>query len=160
MLNDAIVYTVSLLMVARSAVCKARAALGSGIAMLALAAFVFVQGIDKALDPRVPDVLLLEAGALSALAGNALCCRLLARHREDDVAMASAWLCSRNDILANVLIVIAGVVAHVSGSQWPDLAVGLAIATLFARSGLEVIAGARRPRLEASPRAVSLGATP
>jgi Co/Zn/Cd efflux system component len=60
--------------------------------------------------------------------------------------MASAWLCSRNDILANVLIVIAGVVAHVSGSQWPDLAVGLAIATLFARSGFAVIGRARRPR--------------
>jgi Co/Zn/Cd efflux system component len=66
---------------------------------------------------------------------------LLWRHRGDDINMSSVWLCSRNDIVANVSVLVAAAGVWYTGSGWPDIAVGLALATLFLRSALFVLRG-------------------
>jgi Co/Zn/Cd efflux system component len=58
--------------------------------------------------------------------------------------MRSVWLCSRNDVIANVAVLVAAAGVALTGSAWPDIAVGLGIAALFARSAVGVIADARR----------------
>jgi len=77
-------------------------------------------------------------GAL-ALAANGLCLALLWRHRADDINMSSVWLCSRNDIITNVSVLFAAVGVWLTGSGWPDVIVGLALAALFLRSALFVL---------------------
>jgi Co/Zn/Cd efflux system component len=76
-----------------------------------------------------------------ALAGNTLCFWLLYRHRSSDLNMRSTWLCSRNDLIANVAVLIAAACVAATGSLWPDVVVGLAIAALFFQSALSVLRG-------------------
>jgi Co/Zn/Cd efflux system component len=58
--------------------------------------------------------------------------------------MGSAWLCSRNDVVANAAVVLAAGAVALTGSAWPDIVVGLGIAALFGASAIEVIRRARR----------------
>ncbi|MDI3467767.1 MAG: Co/Zn/Cd efflux system component [Nitrospira sp.] len=53
--------------------------------------------------------------------------------------MRSAWLCSRNDVIANVGVLIAALAVRVTGSPWPDIAIGFLIAALFGRSAIAVM---------------------
>ena len=64
---------------------------------------------------------------------------LLWKHREEDINMRSVWLCSRNDIIANVSVLGAGVGVWLTRAQWPDILVGIAIALLFLRSSFHVL---------------------
>ena len=74
-----------------------------------------------------------------ALAANAGVLVLLWRHRADDLNMRSVWLCSRNDVVANVGVLLAALGVALTGSGWPDIAVGLGIAALFMTSAVDVI---------------------
>jgi len=56
--------------------------------------------------------------------------------------MSSVWLCSRNDIIANISVLFAAVGVWFTQSGWPDILVGLALAALFLRSALFVLRAA------------------
>jgi Co/Zn/Cd efflux system component len=79
---------------------------------------------------------------LIALAANTVCFLLIHRHRSDDLNMRSSWLCSRNDLIANTSVLAAAGLVAFTGSLWPDVAVGLAIAALFLHSALHVLTDA------------------
>lgn len=64
---------------------------------------------------------------------------LLRRHKEDDINMRSTWICSRNDIIANIGVLGAALLVWVFRSKWPDIIVGGAIAILFLRSAYFVL---------------------
>jgi hypothetical protein len=82
-------------------------------------------------------------GAL-ALAANVACLLFLYRHRADDLNLRSTWLCSRNDIIANLAVLGAAGMVAVLDSGWPDVVVGGLIAALFLRSAAGVVRDARR----------------
>jgi len=142
MLGDALVYGFSLYVVARGARMKAISALFKGSIMAAFGLFVLGQAIYKIIVPQVPVFEAIGAIGLLALAANSLCLGLLWRHRTDDINMNSVWLCSRNDIVANVSVLFAALGVWLAGSGWPDILVGLALAVLFLRSALFVLRGA------------------
>ncbi len=73
------------------------------------------------------------------LLGNGLCFFLLYRHRSDDLNMRSTWLCSRNDIIANLSILVAAVGVWGLNASWPDLLIGTGIAVLFLHTALIVL---------------------
>jgi Co/Zn/Cd efflux system component len=77
------------------------------------------------------------------LIANSFCLYLLTRHRDEDINMRSVWLCSRNDIVANISVLIASVGVIVTSSHWPDVIVGLGIAILFIRSSVFVFRDAQ-----------------
>ena len=79
---------------------------------------------------------------LLGFAANGICFFLLWRHRSDDINMSSVWLCSRNDLIANVSVLFAAAGVWLTHSGWPDILVGLALAALFVRSALFVLRGA------------------
>jgi cation diffusion facilitator family transporter len=139
MLGDALVYGFSLHVVARGERWKAVAALLKGAIMAAFGLFVLGQAGYRMLSPHLPGVEAMTAIGLIALAANALCFGLLRRHRSDDINMRSVWLCSRNDLLANVSVLIAAAAVQLMQSRWPDILVGLAIAALFLRSAFSVL---------------------
>ena len=142
MLGDALVYGFSIYVVARGARMKAKAALLKGGIMATFGLFVLGQVVFKVVFPQVPVFEAIGAIGLLALAANSLCLVLLWRHRADDINMSSVWLCSRNDIIANVSVLFAAIGVWLTHSGWPDILVGLALATLFLRSALFVMRGA------------------
>lgn len=141
MLGDALVYGFSLYVIARNTRMKAIAALFKGGIMAAFGLFVLGQAIYKIIVPQVPVFETIGAIGLLALAANSVCLVLLWRHRADDINMHSVWLCSRNDIVANVSVLFAAFGVWLTASGWPDILVGLALAVLFLRSALYVVRG-------------------
>ena len=144
MFGDAIVYGFSLYALARGTVWQARVALLKGLIMAAFGVGVVVEVIHKIVAGVVPSSEVMSIVGLVALAANAFCLILLSRHRGDDINMRSAWLCSRNDVIANASVLVAAGGVALSGSGWPDILVGLAIAVLFGNSAIGVIRDARR----------------
>ena len=65
--------------------------------------------------------------------------RILWRRRADDINMRSAWLCSRNDVMANGAVLLAELSVGWTGSAWPDIVTGLLIAGIFGASAVGVI---------------------
>jgi len=144
MLGDALVYGFSIYVVARGARMKAKAALLKGSIMAAFGLFVLGQAFYKMVFPQIPLFETIGAIGLLALAANSICLVLLWRHRADDINMSSVWLCSRNDIIANVSVLCAALGVWLTSSGWPDILVGLALAALFLRSALFVLRGAMK----------------
>jgi Co/Zn/Cd efflux system component len=144
MLGDALVYGFSLYVLTRDEMWQARAALLKGMIMLAFGLGVATEGVYKMLHPILPDGETIGAIGLLALAANTGCFLLLYRHRADNLNMSSVWLCSRNDLIANVGVIAAAGATYILDSRWPDILVGATIASLFLGSALGVIGQAVR----------------
>jgi cation diffusion facilitator family transporter len=144
MLGDALVYGFSLFVLAKSARWQAGAALAKGAFMLAFGLGVLAEAVHKIIVPLMPSVATMGIVGAVALAANLACFVLLYRHRGDNLNMSSTWLCSRNDLVANVGVLLAAAGSHLLGSRWPDILVGLVIAGLFLRSSLDVLRQATR----------------
>jgi len=104
----------------------------------------------KLAEGMVPTVPLMGGMGLLALAVNTCVLLFLWRHRGDDVNMRSAWLCSRNDVIANLGVLLAAWGVALTGTSWPDVIVGLSIATLFSLSAVQVIGAAARQLRQAA----------
>ncbi len=139
MLGDALVYGFSMYVIARGARMKANAAILKGGIMAVFGAFVLGQAVYHMIIPHIPAFEMIGAIGLLALAANSVCLALLWRHRTDDINMSSVWLCSRNDIIANVSVIVAGLGVWLTQSGWPDILVGVALAALFLRSAFFVL---------------------
>jgi cation diffusion facilitator family transporter len=152
MLGDALVYGFSLYVVSRDALWKARAATFKGWIMLVFGLGVLAQAIHKMLVPEMPHAPTIGVIGTLALTANAVCLWLLWRHRAEDINMHSVWLCSRNDIVANLAVLGAGAAVWLLHSRWPDILVGLAIAALFLSSAVHVLRRAAQERRAAIAR--------
>lgn len=84
---------------------------------------------------------------LLALAANVTCLKLIARHRDGGVHMRASWIFSKNDVIANVSVILGGGLVYLTGVRWPDLAVGVAITYIVFRGGLAIIEDARNEKL-------------
>ena len=144
MLGDAIVYGFSLYAVARGGVWQARSALLKGLIMAGFGIVILVEVALKIVRGVVPTADVMVGVGLVALMANLFCLYLLWRRKGDDINMASAWVCSRNDVVANIGVLLAASAVAVIGSAWPDIVVGVLIAALFGSSAINVIRGARR----------------
>lgn len=149
MLGDALVYAVSIYALARSDRWKAGAAMFKGVFILALSVGIVMNVIAKVQSGIPPSsILMLTFGGL-ALVSNLICLRLLWRFRSQDVNMASTFECSRNDVISNVGVLVAAGAVTLLSSPWPDIIIGSAMAVLFLRSSLRVMADAA-PQLRAT----------
>jgi cation diffusion facilitator family transporter len=155
MLGDALIYGFSLYVVSRGALWKARAAVLKGWIMLLFGLGVLGQAVYKMFVTELPHYPTMGAIGALALASNAVCLWLLWRHRTEDINMHSVWLCSRNDIVANLAVLGAGAAVWALHSRWPDILIGLAIAVLFLSSSVHVLREAAKER-----RAATLGQEP
>ena len=143
MLGDALVYGFSLYVVARGPLWKARAAVAKAAVMGLFGVFVFGQLVYKLLYPQLPTVETMGGVGALALVANSLCFAVLWRHRAEDINMRSVWLCSRNDLIANVSVLLAALAVWMTLSPWPDIVVGALICALFLRSAFLVAHEAR-----------------
>jgi Co/Zn/Cd efflux system component len=141
-LGDALTYGASLYAVGRGPRAKARVAALKGFLILSAGVYVLGMVIYRVLVPGVPVFETMGAVSILALAANGACLGLLWRHRAEDINMSSVWECSRNDIASNISVFIAAGAVWITGSGWPDLAIGAVLAVLFLRSALRVLRAA------------------
>lgn len=144
MLGDALVYGFSLYVLGREAIWKIRAALGKAAVMGLFGTFVLGQLLYKITFPQVPLYEAMSAVGALAFGVNGMCFAILWRHRAEDINMRSVWLCSRNDLVANVSVLLAASAVWALQSPWPDIVVGVILCTVFLRSALLVAREARQ----------------
>jgi Co/Zn/Cd efflux system component len=138
MFGDASVYALTLFVLHRSDRARAGAALVKGGFMLLFGVLVITDAVRKVILQELPQADWMGTVGLVALLANTYCFYLLYSHRADDLNMRSTWICSRNDLVANTSVVLAAILVAVTGSLWPDVLVGLAIAALFLHSAWQV----------------------
>ena len=143
MLADAMVYMVGLYAVGKAIEYKAKAALFNGSLQLVLAGFILFDVIRRLISGSAPQSNIMLWISLLALAVNLFCFVLLSRYRTGDINMRASWICSRNDMIANVgVIVSAGLVVWLD-SPMPDLVIGTIIALVIVQSSWKIVAEAR-----------------
>ncbi|MDX1570419.1 MAG: cation diffusion facilitator family transporter [Xanthomonadales bacterium] len=138
-LGDALTYALSLLVIGQSLRWRAGAALVKGGIQLLFGVLVVMSIIRGLLGAPDPIGAAIIATASVALVANLVCFVLLLKHRDEDVNMRSVWLCSRNDVLANAGVIVAGGLVAWFGSPWPDLVVASLIAAIFLQTAYGVI---------------------
>jgi cation diffusion facilitator family transporter len=139
MLGDGVVYALSLWAIGRGERWEAGAALAKGPLILGFFVFIVVETVAKIVNGVPPSSALMLAFGGLALAANLTCLVLLWRFRSLNINMKSTFECSRNDVAANVGVLIAAGAVALTGASWPDIAVGSIIALLFLRSAVRVI---------------------
>jgi len=144
MLGDALVYGGSLVVIYKSTRAQARVALLKGVIMLATALTVLIRGLYQLHNWTVPAAETMTQIGFLALAANLVCLFLLTRHRDDNLNMSSVWLCSRNDIIANSLVLVSAWIIAIHPSPLPDILVGFFLTVVFAKSSLKVISASRK----------------
>jgi len=148
MLADATIYAIGLYAVGKTAAHKARAALLSGYFQGGLALLILVDILRRMIYGSEPVSLLMMGMGVVALVGNVICLLLINRHKDGEVHMRASWIFSKNDVVANVGVIVAGALVLWTGSRWPDLIIGLLIVGVVLRGALQIIAEARREQAE------------
>lgn len=149
MLGDALVYASSLYVINKSMKAQAGAAFLKGIIMFLFAIAVFARASYQLFAGASPEASIMGLIGVVALLANLFCLVLLTRHRNDNLNMASVWLCSRNDIIANTAVLVAAALVSLTQSILPDLAVGLLLTLVFARSAGKVLSQSWRQMQQA-----------
>jgi Co/Zn/Cd efflux system component len=142
--GDAANYGLSLAVLSMGLPWRARAALLKGCSMAAFGLFVLGKTAWAALTGQPPDPFTMSAVALLALGVNVGVAVLLYAYRSGDANMRSVWLCSRNDALGNVAVMLAAGGVLGTGSAWPDLLVAAVMAVLALTAGIAVVRLAKR----------------
>ena len=143
MLGDAAIYGFSLFVIQLAPIWRTRSGILKAIIMSIFAFGILGSAIYRVSHQVVPVASAMGIVGSMALVVNLFCAYLLLRFKDDDVNMRSAWLCSRNDVLANLgVLAAAGGVAW-TNSHWPDLVVGVIIAGLILQSSFGIFKDAR-----------------
>jgi len=142
-LGDASNYAISLSVVGMALRYRAMAALAKGSTMVLFGLWVFGITGWHAWHGTLPQAVTMGAVGFTALAANLASFGLLWRHRVGDANMHSAWICTRNDVLGNLAVLLAALGVFGTGTGWPDVSVAMIMATLALQGALIVIRQAR-----------------
>ena len=136
---DAANYGISLAALAMGLAWRSRAALVKGASMLMFGLFVIAKTAWAAYHALPPEPLTMGAIAILALLANGGVALMLYAFRDGDANMRSVWLCSRNDAIGNIAVLLAAAGVFGTGRGWPDLAVAAVMAGLALSSGWSVV---------------------
>lgn len=150
--GDALNYGVSLAVLASALVWRARAAVLKAAAMVGFGLFVLLRALWSVWSGAVPDPATMGVVATLALVSNVSVAWMLYAFREGDANMRSVWLCSRNDAIGNLAVMVAALGVFGTGRAWPDLGVAALMAALALQGGWQVWRQARQ-ELKARPQA-------
>lgn len=143
-LADASVYAVSLYAIGRSSIAKARVARISGWLLIVFAAVLLLEVVRRFFYETEPIGTAMMIMAAINLALNFVCLRLLSRHEADNVNFRASAIFTNNDSLANLGIVVSGLLIHWLETPIPDLLIGLVVAYIALQGGREILAEARQ----------------
>ena len=137
--GDAANYGVSLAVLSAGVVLRARAALLKGVCMMAFGLFVLGRAAWMYNLGGTPEAFTMGSIGLLALIANVAVAAMLYAYREGDANMRSVWLCSRNDAIGNIAVMLAALGVLATASAWPDLAVATGMAVLALTGGWSVV---------------------
>jgi cation diffusion facilitator family transporter len=143
-MGDAANYAVGLIVLGMEIRWRARAAMVKGLVMGIFAFYVAANTIWHAYFGGTPQPNLMGGIGLLALSVNLGVAILLFRHRQGDANRLSVWLCTRNDAIANVAVILAGGGVWLTGTYWPDISVAAVITYLGLTGAWQVLRQARR----------------
>jgi Co/Zn/Cd efflux system component len=138
-LGDAANYGISLVVVGMALRYRASAALAKGATMGLFGLWVIATVIWHAWHGTVPSAFTMGAVGVSALLANGLSFGLLWAYRHGDANMRSAWICTRNDVLGNLAVLLAAAGVFGTGTGWPDITVAAIMAGLAIQGAAVVI---------------------
>ncbi len=146
-LGDTLTYGISLAVIGRSLQVRSGAALLKGGSLLLMGTWVFGNTLYNVLILGLPRAEIMGGIGLLALSANLASVLLLLRYKDGDANVRSVWLCSRNDAIGNVAVMIASVAVWGTESAWPDLLVAGIMAGVFLTSSTQILrqAWAERP---------------
>lgn len=157
-LGDALTYGLSLAVIGATLRVRATAALLKGLSLMAMGLWVLGSTVYRLFYLGVPEAGIMGAIGVLALAANVASVLLLMGYKDGDANVRSVWLCSRNDAIGNVAVMLAALAVWGTDTGLPDLIVAGLMAALFVNSSQQIIRQAlqerRQPdaRLRISPR--------
>lgn len=128
--GDSANYAISLFVLGMALHLRARASVVKGLTMGLFGLWVIGAALYRVFIGSEPEPMIMGSIALMALVANMSVAVMLYRFRDGDSNMQSIWLCSRNDAIGNVAVLIAAVGVTATASRWPDLVVAMIIASL------------------------------
>ena len=143
-LGDTANYAIGLAVVGMALRHRALAALLKGATMGLFGLWVVGTVIWHAITGSVPEPITMGVVGFVALAANAACFGLLYAHRTGDANMRSVWICSRNDVLGNLAVLLAALGVFGTGTGWPDVIVAAIMAALALQGAVLVMRHARQ----------------
>ena len=148
--GDAANYAISLFVLGMALQVRARAALFKGVTLGLVGLWVLGNALYRTYIGSEPEPMIMGGIAVMALVANVSVAVLLYRYREGDANMRSVWLCSRNDAIGNLAVLIAAAGVATTATRWPDLAVAGIIAFLALSSAYQIIRQSWREMSEVS----------
>lgn len=137
--GDTATYAISLAVIGLSLRTRALAALAKGVSLGLMGAWVLGSTIWTIFVYGVPDAQVMGWIGALALAANMASVALLMRYRDGDANVRSVWLCSRNDAIGNVAVMVAALGVFGTGTAWPDLLVAGIMSALFLSSSVQIL---------------------
>lgn len=138
-LGDAANYAISLGVAGLALVWRARAAMAKGATLFLLGFYVLISTLLAVWHGAMPHAEVMGIVGITALIANAAVALMLYRFRDGDANMRSVWICSRNDAVGNVAVVVAAAGVFGTGTPWPDLIVAAIIAGLGLTGGFQIM---------------------
>jgi cation diffusion facilitator family transporter len=138
-LADSMTYGMSLAVIGLSAQTRATVALAKAASLTGMALWVLGSTAYHVLVLGVPHAEIMGAVGVLALAANLASVLILVRYKDGDANVRSVWLCSRNDAIGNVAVMLAAGAVWLTGTKWPDLIVAALMAGLFLTSSTQIL---------------------
>ncbi len=148
-LGDTLTYGISLAVIGRTVQVRSAAALFKGSSLLLMGLWVFGSTLYHVLILGLPRAEIMGGIGAMALAVNVGSVLLLLRYKDGDANVRSVWLCSRNDAIGNVAVMVAALAVWWTSSAWPDLIVAGIMAAVFLSSATQILRQAWVERREA-----------
>ena len=142
--SDSAVYAISYVAVGRSARRKTVAASMSGVMLFVLALTVLGDAVRRFVVGAEPVSMVMVTMGVGAASVNVWCLRLLGRLRRTDVNLRAAYTFSINDFISNIGVMVAAGLGAWTGRFWPDVLVGVAIAVVVGKGGIDILRDARQ----------------
>ncbi len=145
-LGDAATYGISLAAIGASIAVRTNAALFKSMTLFAMGIWVLGSTIYKVFFVGVPEAHIMGIIGFLALSANVASVLLLVKYKDGDANVRSVWLCSRNDAIGNVAVMIAALAVWGTATGWPDLIVAGIMAGLFLTSATQIMRQAMAER--------------
>ncbi len=150
-LGDSATYALSLAVIGQSIQLRSKVALIKGYSLALLSVLVLAATLYHTFFDSSPQPSIMSSIAVLALAANLASVMLLMKYRDGDANVRSVWLCSRNDAIGNIAVILAALAVWYTASAWPDLIVAFLMASLFLYSSVQIISQARQESAAAEP---------
>jgi Co/Zn/Cd efflux system component len=138
-LADSATYGISLAVIGASMRTRAYAAIGKAASLSLMSLWVLGMTAYHVLMVGLPRAEIMGGIGVLALAANLASVLILMRYKDGDANVRSVWLCSRNDAIGNVAVMIAALAVWASATKWPDLIVAALMAGLFFYSSVRIL---------------------